>query len=288
MNSTNNSFRKTPGIKGNAKFEEVGVFKAPEGFWVRCPQCHSILQQEIVRRNAQVCTECGHHYRMSALDRIALISDEGTFKELDAQLEPRDFLGFFDSKSYQDRLAIAQKKTGLKDAFVSGEAKVKGRPVQVGAFEFSFMGGSMGTVVGEKISRLFERALQKRQPAVLFQSSGGARMQEGLSSLMQMAKTLSVLAKLNAEGIPYVSILTDPTTGGVAASFALLGDVNIAEPNALVGFAGPRVIEQTINEKLPKDFQRAEFLLAHGMIDNIVPRSELKSYLSRILGHLSS
>ncbi len=175
----------------------------------------------------------------------------------------------------------------MKDAFVSGEATLEGRPVQVGAFEFSFMGGSMGTIVGEKISRLFERSLEKKQPAILFQASGGARMQEGLSSLMQMAKTLSVLSKLNEAGVPYVSILTDPTTGGVAASFALLGDVNVAEPNALVGFAGPRVIEQTINEKLPNDFQRAEFLLSHGMIDKIMPRAELRDYLIRILGLLA-
>lgn len=286
MDASSNSFKKTPGIKGNAKFEDSGVFKAPEGFWVRCPQCHSILQQDHVRSHSQVCTECGHHYRMNSSDRIQLVSDEGSFCEFDADLEARDFLGFFDSKAYKDRLVIAKKKTALKDAFMAGEALLDGRPVQVGAFEFSFMGGSMGTIVGEKISRLFERALDKKQPAIIFQASGGARMQEGLSSLMQMAKTLSVLSKLNAAGVPYVSILTDPTTGGVAASFALLGDVNIAEPNALVGFAGPRVIEQTINEKLPKDFQRAEFLLAHGMIDNIVPRHQLKSYLSRILGHL--
>jgi acetyl-CoA carboxylase carboxyl transferase subunit beta len=280
--------RRTPGIKGNPKLEEAtGVFKAPEGFWVRCPQCHAILQQSAVKARGSVCTECSHHFRMGSRDRISLVCDVGSFLEHDADLEAQDFLGFFDSKAYTDRLSASRKKARMKDAFVSGEAKIKGRPVQIGAFEFSFMGGSMGTVVGEKISRLFERSLDKRQPAILFQASGGARMQEGLSSLMQMAKTLAVLSKLNAAGVPYISILTDPTTGGVAASFALLGDVNIAEPNALVGFAGPRVIEQTINEKLPSDFQRAEFLLSHGMIDKIVHRADIKDYLSRVLGLLS-
>lgn len=289
MNSDNYSLKKTPGIKGNVKFEiEGGVFKAPEGFWIRCPECHAILQQDHVRKHHQVCTECGHHYRMNSQDRIQLLCDEGSFLELDNNLEASDFLKFFDSKSYKDRLHTSQKKTSMKEAFVAGEAQLEGRSIQIGAFEFAFMGGSMGTVVGEKISRLFERALEKRQPAIIIQSSGGARMQEGLSSLMQMAKTLSVLSQMNQAGVPYISVLTDPTTGGVAASFALLGDVNIAEPNALVGFAGPRVIEQTINEKLPKDFQRSEFLLEHGMIDKIVPRSELKAYLNRILGILCS
>jgi acetyl-CoA carboxylase carboxyl transferase subunit beta len=276
--------RRSPGIKGNPKLDETtGVFKAPEGFWVRCPQCHAILQQSYVKLHHQVCTECSHHFRMSSHARIALVCDEGSFREFDANLEANDFLGFFDSKAYTDRLSSSRKKTRLRDAFVSGEAKISGRSVQVGAFEFSFMGGSMGTIVGEKISRLFERSLENKQPAIIFQASGGARMQEGLSSLMQMAKTLGVLSKLNAAGIPYISVLTDPTTGGVAASFALLGDVNVAEPNALVGFAGPRVIAQTINETLPQDFQRSEFLLSHGMIDKIVPRSELRDYLGRML-----
>lgn len=281
--------RSTPGIKGNPKFEEsAGVFKAPEGFWVRCPQCHSILQQDYVKLHHQVCAECSHHFRMNSTDRMNLICDEGSFKEHDIDLEAKDFLGFFDSKSYKDRLHVSRKKTRMRDAFLSGSGKIGGRPVQIGAFEFSFMGGSMGTIVGEKISRLFERALENKEPAIIFQASGGARMQEGLSSLMQMAKTLSVLSKLNQAGVPYISVLTDPTTGGVAASFALLGDVNVAEPNALVGFAGPRVIEQTINEKLPDGFQRSEFLLAHGMIDKIVARGELKDYLARILGLLSA
>lgn len=275
--------RQTPGIKGNPKLQNASVFKAPEGFWVRCSSCGAILQQEHVEKSQGVCCECQHHFRLGSQKRIESVADEDSFVEHDAELEAQDFLGFVDSKTYVDRIEIAQRKTGMKDAFLSGEAKIDGLPVQVGAFEFSFMGGSMGTIVGEKISRLFERALDTKQPAIIFQASGGARMQEGLSSLMQMAKTLGVLSKMNAAGIPYVSVLTDPTTGGVAASFALLGDINIAEPNALVGFAGPRVIEQTINEKLPAGFQRSEFLLEHGMIDKIVHRSEIRSYLSRVL-----
>ncbi|MEO5667955.1 MAG: acetyl-CoA carboxylase carboxyltransferase subunit beta, partial [Bdellovibrionota bacterium] len=215
--------KRTPGIKGNPKLDEAsGVFKAPEGFWVRCPQCHAILQQSYVKLHNQVCTECSHHFRMSSTERMRLVCDEGTFKELDTDLEAKDFLGFFDSKAYVERLSSSRKKTRMRDAFVAGEATLGGRAVQIGAFEFSFMGGSMGTVVGEKISRLFERALAARQPAIIFQASGGARMQEGLSSLMQMAKTLGVLSKLNEAGVPYISVLTDPTTGGVAASFALL------------------------------------------------------------------
>ena len=280
--------RQTPGIKGNPKAQTDSIFKAPEGFWVRCSSCGAILQHDHVEASLGVCTECQHHFRIGSQKRVETIADENSFVEYDQDLEAQDFLGFIDSKSYVTRLASAQKKTGMKDAFLAGEAKIDGMPVQVGAFEFAFMGGSMGTIVGEKISRLFERSLEKRQPAIIFQSSGGARMQEGLSSLMQMAKTLGVLSKLNQEGIPYVSVLTDPTTGGVAASFALLGDINIAEPNALVGFAGPRVFEQTINEKLPEGFQRSEFLLAHGMIDKIVPRSEIKSYLSKVLRILGS
>ena len=279
-------YKATPGIKGNPKLEQAPVFKAPDGLWVRCPKCSAIMQQEHVQEHLGVCLECGHHFRITSSERIAMFVDEGSFQEKDANLEATDFLKFQDSKSYSDRLVAAKKKTGMQDAFLAGEATIEGRPVQVGSFEFSFMGGSMGTIVGEKITRLFERALEKRQPAIIFQTSGGARMQEGLSSLMQMAKTLGVLSKLNEASIPYISVLTDPTTGGVAASFALLGDINIAEPNALVGFAGPRVIEQTINEKLPEGFQRSEFLLSHGMIDKIVPRNEIQPYISKVLNIL--
>ncbi len=275
--------RPTPGIKGNPKAQNDSIFKAPEGFWIRCSNCGAILQQEAVEKSLGVCGECQHHFRIGSQKRIETIVDLDSFLEKDGDLEAQDFLGFVDSKTYKERLSSARKKTGMKDAFLSGEATLEGLPIQIGSFEFSFMGGSMGTIVGEKISRLFERSLEKKQPAIIFQSSGGARMQEGLSSLMQMAKTLGVLSKLNKAGIPYVSVLTDPTTGGVAASFALLGDINIAEPNALVGFAGPRVIEQTINETLPPGFQKSEFLLTHGMIDKIVPRSEIRDYLSRVL-----
>lgn len=281
------SNKSTPGIKGNPKLETRPVFKAPDGFWVRCPKCATISQQDQVNESCGVCPECGHHFRVAASKRINFIFDEGSFEEFDKDLCPQDFLKFEDSKPYSKRIDLAQAKTGLNEAFVSGAARLEGRAVQVGAFDFSFMGGSMGTIVGEKISRVFERSLENKEPAIIFQSSGGARMQEGLSSLMQMAKTLGVLSRLNKEGIPYISVLTDPTTGGVAASFALLGDINVAEPNALVGFAGPRVIEQTINEKLPEGFQRSEFLLSHGMIDKIVARGELRSYLSKVLGILS-
>jgi acetyl-CoA carboxylase carboxyl transferase subunit beta len=277
---------KNPGLKSPLR-EEEKIFRAPEGFWVRCPECGAILQQDAVQENQNCCTECQHHYRISGLDRIRMIIDPDSFVEFDADLRPTDFLEFFDSQSYADRLKRSQSKTGILDAFIAGSALIGGRPVQMGTFEFTFMGGSMGTVVGEKIARLFERALINKQPAIVIQASGGARMQEGLSSLMQMSKTLCVLSKLNQAGIPYISILTDPTTGGVAASFALLGDITIAEPKALIGFAGPRVIQQTINERLPKDFQRAEFLLEHGMIDAIVPRSELRNYLDRVLRLLS-
>jgi acetyl-CoA carboxylase carboxyl transferase subunit beta len=278
---------KNPGIKTPFGREEEKIFKTPEGFWVRCDACGAILQQSAVQENLSCCTECSHHYRIGARERINLLTDKDSFVERDKDLKPRDFLEFFDSQSYKDRLTRSQKKTGVMDAFLSGEATLDGRPIQIGSFEFAFMGGSMGTIVGEKIARLFERSLEKKQPAVVVQSSGGARMQEGLSSLMQMSKTLAVLSKLNEAGIPYISVLTDPTTGGVAASFAIMGDVNVAEPKALIGFAGPRVIQQTINERLPADFQRAEFLLAHGMIDAIVPRAELRSYISRVLKMLS-
>jgi acetyl-CoA carboxylase carboxyl transferase subunit beta len=274
---------KNPGIKTPFGREEDKVFKAPEGFWIRCDQCGAIIQQAAVTENFSCCTECQHHYRLPARDRITLLTDADSFVEWDQDLKPRDFLEFFDSQSYCDRLTRSQKKTGVMDAFIAGEARIENRPVQFGCFEFAFMGGSMGTIVGEKIARLFERSLEKKQPAIVVQSSGGARMQEGLSSLMQMSKTLAVLSKLNEAGIPYISVLTDPTTGGVAASFAIMGDVNVAEPKALIGFAGPRVIQQTINERLPENFQRAEFLLDHGMIDAIVPRAELRSYIARVL-----
>jgi acetyl-CoA carboxylase carboxyl transferase subunit beta len=284
--STGNWISKTPGLKQNSGNLEETPFRAPEGYWMRCDGCSAILTKEVVEKNLRVCTECGHHFRMGAHRRIAEIFDPQSFQEFDMGLSPKNPLGFFDTKSYPDRIQASQKKTELKEAFVSGSALLDKRPVEVGAFEFSFMGGSMGTVVGEKIARLFDRAYEHKRPAVIFQASGGARMQEGILSLMQMAKTTVALTRLKEKGIPYISVMTDPTTGGVAASFAMLGDLNIAEPDALIGFAGPRVISQTINQKLPDDFQRAEFLLKHGMLDAVVPRKELRSYLSRVIKFL--
>jgi acetyl-CoA carboxylase carboxyl transferase subunit beta len=277
--------RKTPGVK-QPKDPNSSNFQAPEGFWMRCGECHAILQYSVVEEHWQVCTECGHHFRMSARRRIEMICDPGSFSECDADLIARDVLGFYDSKPYTERLAASTKKAKNKDAFVSGSATLGGKALQIGAFEFSFMGGSMGYVVGEKVARLFDRAAATQSPAVIFHSSGGARMQEGILSLMQMAKTTVSLTKLREAGLPYISVLTDPTTGGVAASFAMLGDLNIAEPKALIGFAGPRVIAQTINQKLPENFQRAEFLLEHGMIDAVLPRGELRHYLERVLNFL--
>jgi len=277
--------RKTPGIK-QPKDPKSSTFAAPEGFWVRCSECAAVLQHNALEGNLHVCTECGHHFRLNARRRLDLVCDPGSFEEQDQHLSPKDILGFFDSQAYTDRLERSSKKTRLKDAFIGGRALLRKRPIEIGAFEFSFMGGSMGMVVGEKVARLFDRAFEAKAPAIIFHASGGARMQEGLLSLMQMAKTTAALSRLKKAGIPYISVLTDPTTGGVAASFAMLGDVHVAEPNALVGFAGPRVIEQTINQKLPEDFQRAEFLLEHGMIDAIVARKDLRAYLDRMLGIL--
>jgi len=277
--------KKTPGIK-TPKGVEDSPFTAPEGFWIRCESCHAILQKSVVSENLSVCTECAHHFRVTGRERIHLTVDAGSFQELDTDIATLDVLKFFDSKSYADRLEASIKKTKQREAFVSGEAKVRGMPVQIGSFEFSFMGGSMGGVVGEKVARMFDRARTHRTPAIIFHASGGARMQEGIISLMQMAKTTAALSEMKKAGLPYVSVLTDPTTGGVAASFAMLGDLNIAEPGALIGFAGPRVIAQTINQKLPEGFQSSEFLLEHGMIDSIVPRREIPSYLFKVLSIL--
>ncbi|HVJ64155.1 MAG TPA: acetyl-CoA carboxylase, carboxyltransferase subunit beta [Bdellovibrionota bacterium] len=274
--------RRTPGVKEPRDSQKIPL-NVPEGFWQRCPSCATIIRQTALEAQAHVCIDCGHHFRISAMRRMEIVVDEGSFVERDAKLRAKDTLKFFDSKPYKDRLRAAEAKTGLCDAFISGSATILGKPVEIGSFEFAFMGGSMGTVVGEKVTRLFERALKNHCPAIVFHASGGARMQEGLLSLMQMAKTINTLQKLREVGVPYISVLTDPTTGGVAASFAMQGDVQIAEPSALVGFAGPRVIAQTINQQLPPNFQRSEFLLEHGMIDKIVPRNDLREYLSRIM-----
>jgi acetyl-CoA carboxylase carboxyl transferase subunit beta len=258
-----------------------------EALWQKCDGCGEVVYTQDWERHWNVCPLCGHHDALPVVRRLDLVLDPDSFQELDADLTPQDPLGFVDSKRYKDRLRSTAKNTGLKDAFVSGLGTIDGRPVSVGCFAFEFMGGSMGSVVGEKVARVFDRACERRIPAIVFSSTGGARMQEGIFSLMQMAKTSAALNRFRAVRKPYVSVMLHPTTGGVAASFAWLGDVVLAEPKALIGFAGPRVIEQTIREKLPPGFQRAEFLLEHGMIDAIVKRGEMRQRLSQILGLLS-
>ncbi|MBW6511231.1 MAG: acetyl-CoA carboxylase, carboxyltransferase subunit beta [Desulfuromonadaceae bacterium] len=262
---------------------EAKNVRMPEGLWTKCKNCNEIIYSKEIERNLNVCPKCTYHFRISARERIALTVDEGSFVEMDAAMESTDFLNFKDAKKYKDRIKTAVKKSGGGDAVICGEGMIHGVPAVLAVFEFGFMGGSMGAVVGEKITRAIERGLANRAPVLIFSSSGGARMQESILSLMQMAKTSAALAKLKAAGIPFLSILTDPTTGGVTASFAMLGDLNIAEPRALIGFAGPRVIEQTIRQKLPEGFQRSEYLLEHGMVDMIIPRAEMKERLAQIL-----
>lgn len=254
--------------------------KIPEGLWVKCDNCKEIIYRKEVEKNFKVCPKCDYHFRIAASERLPFLVDEGSFLEVEDGLSPRDFLGF---KDYKDKLKSSRKKTGLKDAIISGEAKIGGHPVSLVIMDFNFMGGSMGSVVGEKIARAVERAIEQKTPFVSVAASGGARMQEGILSLMQMAKTSAAMARLGEAGLPFISVLTDPTFGGVTASFAMLGDVIVAEPRSLIGFAGPRVIEQTIKQQLPAGFQRAEFLLEHGMIDMIVARKEMRNTLARIL-----
>jgi acetyl-CoA carboxylase carboxyl transferase subunit beta len=265
-----------------AKNDEKKV-RVPEGLWTKCKSCGETIYTKEVEKNLNVCPKCDYHFRLSAKARLDLILDKGSFTEFDRDLESVDFLDFQDSKSYRDRIRSAMEKGNGKEAVLCGEGMIDGTPIQIAVFDFTFMGGSMGSVVGEKITRLIERASERRTPAVIFSSSGGARMQESIISLMQMAKTSAALARLRDAGLPYISVLTDPTTGGVTASFAMLGDIIMAEPKALIGFAGPRVIEQTIRQKLPEGFQRAEYLLEHGMVDVIVPRKELRTRLSQIV-----
>lgn len=257
-----------------------------KGIFRKCDGCGMTLTSEAFSNNFEVCPECGQHHKLSANGWRHLLLDEGKLDEWDAHLTPADPLGFQDGKPYGERVASAQRSSGAKEAVEIGRATIESLPVAYGAFLFAFMGGSMGSVVGEKITRLFERATSQRLPVVLLQASGGARMQEGILSLMQMAKTVAALERHRAARLPFFSVLLHPTTGGVAASFALLGDVNIAEPKALIGFAGPRVIETTIRQKLPEGFQRSEFLLAHGMIDRIVSRLEMRRELAILIGHL--
>ena len=255
----------------------------PEGVWIKCPSCDAQLYRNELERNLHVCPKCHFHMRIGARRRLNFFLDPDSQQELSAQLEPEDPLKFRDSKRYRDRLVQAQKKTGEKDALISVSGTLMGRPVVVCAFEFSFMGGSMGSVVGERFARAANHAAENNVPLISFAASGGARMQEALFSLLQMAKTSAALANLGAKRIPYVSVLTDPTTGGVSASLAMLGDVNIGEPGALIGFAGPRVIEQTVRERLPEGFQRSEFLLDHGAIDMIMDRRKMREEISDLL-----
>ncbi|HEX9779563.1 MAG TPA: acetyl-CoA carboxylase, carboxyltransferase subunit beta [Geopsychrobacteraceae bacterium] len=262
---------------------ERKTVQMPEGVWTKCKNCQEIIYAKEIERNLNVCPKCDYHFRISARERIDLVLDEGSFIEMDSAVRSVDFLEFKDSKRYKDRIKDAIKKAGDGDAVLCGCGMIEGLPVVVSVFDFSFMGGSMGSVVGEKITRAIEKGLETRTPVLVFSSSGGARMQESILSLMQMAKTSAALARLKAAGIPFISVLTDPTTGGVTASFAMLGDINMAEPRALIGFAGPRVIEQTIRQTLPDGFQRSEYLLEHGMVDMIVPRKEMKARLSQIL-----
>ena len=275
--------------KTKAPLEAIAAKKVqiPEGVWTKCQNCQEIIYFKEIERNLKVCPKCDYHFRISASERIALVLDEGSFREMDAGLVSIDFLDFKDSQQYSERLARAMKKNGRTEAAVCGEGTIFGLPVVIGVLEFGFMGGSMGSVVGEKITRAIERSMAARCPLVIFSSSGGARMQESIMSLMQMAKTTAALNQMKKHGLPFISVLTDPTTGGVTASFAMLGDLNIAEPRALIGFAGPRVIQQTIRQGLPEGFQRAEYLLAHGMIDMIVRRQEMKAKLFQLLSILT-
>ena len=262
--------------------------RTSDQLWVKCNSCNEIIYRKVIEQNLQVCPKCNYHFQIPARRRIDCVADPGTFIEYDADLASADPLEFKDSKRYPSRVKESQDKTGQKDAVVCGEATIKGQRAMIGIFEFNFMGGSLGSVVGEKITRLIERAVEKRIGVIIFCASGGARMQEGILSLMQMAKTSAALAKLHEARIPYISVLTDPTTGGVSASIAMLGDIIVAEPKAMIGFAGPRVIRDTIRAELPEGFQRAEYLFEHGMVDLIVERRDLQHTLASLLEMLKT
>jgi acetyl-CoA carboxylase carboxyl transferase subunit beta len=260
--------------------------RIPEGLWVMCDGCRETLYRKELDKNLAVCPRCGHHHRISARARLAQLCDDGEWRELFTGVYSTDPLGFVDSKPYIERLKALREKGLKQEAIIIAAGRIAGIKVLIGSMEYAFMGGSMGSAVGEKLTRAIERCVKSRLPLIVVSCSGGARMQEGVLSLMQMAKIAASLARMNKAKLPYISVLTDPTTGGVTASYAMLGDLNIAEPNALIGFAGPRVIEQTIRQKLPAGFQRSEFLLEHGMLDIVVPRPELKGTLARCLQHL--
>jgi acetyl-CoA carboxylase carboxyl transferase subunit beta len=255
----------------------------PEGLWIKCDECKEIVYRKEVDANLSVCPKCGYHFRLDARERFQILFDDNKYKEFANDIRSGDPLEFRDTKRYRDRLKVYEQRVGKGDAVLCAEGKVEGLPVVVCAMEYNFMGGSMGSVVGEKITSAIERCIDKKEPLIIVSCSGGARMQEGILSLMQMAKISAALAKLAAAGLPFISVLTDPTTGGVTASYAMLGDLNIAEPKALIGFAGPRVIEQTIRQTLPEGFQRSEFLVEHGMIDLITPRVEMKPTIAKFL-----
>ncbi len=261
--------------------------KIPDGLWVKCPACERTVFKRLAEERLDTCPECNHHFPMTAQARIASLIDDGTWQEWDAGVGSADPLAFTDSKPYLDRIRQSQQKTGLMEAVITGRGRMAGREIALGAMEFGFNGGSMGSAVGEKLTRLIERALEHRLPVVIVSTSGGARMQEGALSLMQMAKTSAALARLAEARLPFISVLTNPTMGGVMASYAGLGDVIVAEPKALLGFAGPRVIKETIKQELPEGFQTSEFLLAHGQIDLIALRQDLKAELARILSYLA-
>ena len=259
-----------------------------EGLWVKCEGCKQTLWKKDLENNFQCCPKCNYHFKLGSRARLEILFDDGKYTEHDSKLITTDPLGFKDTKSYRDRIKKAEKETGLTDALLTGEGLIEGKPVMICAMEFRFIGGSMGAVVGEKITRAIDRCIAQKLPLVIVSCSGGARMMEGAISLMQMAKISAGLARLDEIRKPFISVMTDPTTGGVTASYAMLGDLNIAEPRALIGFAGPRVIEQTIKQKLPEGFQRSEFLLAHGMIDAIVPRKDLKGYIAKSMDFLGA
>jgi acetyl-CoA carboxylase carboxyl transferase subunit beta len=276
--------RKNPKIDEQSANEEKRV--KTEGIFVKCLECDNALYKRELKESLQVCTHCGYHFRFNARERLDTLFDEGEYEKLDEEITSADPLQFVDTKPYIERIAQAKESSGLPEAIVSGKGKVGGHLVYAGAMSMDFIGGSMGSAVGEKITRLIERAIETRGAVVIFAASGGARMQEGTYSLMQMAKISAALAQFHDARLPFISVLTDPTTGGVTASFAMLGDVIIAEPKALIGFAGPRVIEQTIRQKLPKGFQRSEFLLEHGMVDMVVDRREMREKIVRLLNFM--
>lgn len=281
MKSIHDWFKKKQESKEvESRSEKLDI---PGNLWVKCFSCKQTIYSKDLEDNLKVCTKCGYHFRLAAPERIIISTDAGSFKELDRVIISKDFLKFTDTMPYSKRLEEASRKSGLNEAIITGEAKMGGFPVELGVMDFGFIGGSLGSVVGEKVTRLIERGIENKDPVVIFNASGGARMQEGIFSLMQMAKTASALAQLKRAKVPFISVCTDPTMAGVSASYAMLGDIIIAEPGCLVGFAGPRVIEQTIKQKLPPGFQRAEFVLQHGFIDMIVERKQLKDTLTTII-----